>query len=115
MKTEFAGEVTLDWSAIQEIRSTQPLHLSLTNGKTVTGKVTTSDGNFVVATSDAGTVSEPKAEVAKVFGEAEQAAYEKSLHPGLLDGWKGGANVGFALTRGNSQTTNLALAFTAAR
>jgi putative salt-induced outer membrane protein YdiY len=37
------------------------------------------------------------------------------LHPGLLEGWQGGANVGFALTRGNSQTKNLALAFTAQR
>jgi putative salt-induced outer membrane protein YdiY len=32
-----------------------------------------------------------------------------------LQGWKGGANVGFAFTAGNSQTSNLALAFTADR
>ena len=115
IKTEFTGEVTVDWSAIQEITSTQPLHVSLNDGKTVVGTVTTSDGNLVVATTAAGTVSEPKADVTTLFGAAEQAAYEKSLHPGLLEGWKGGADVGFALTRGNSQTTNLALAFTAAR
>src|SRR5882672_5613024 len=64
-----------------------------------------------VATANAGTVTEPKASVTKLLGQAEQAAYEKSLHPGLLEGWKGGVNVGFALTRGNSQTKNLALAF----
>ena len=39
----------------------------------------------------------------------------RRLHPSLLEGWNGGANVGFSLTRGNSQTENLALAFTAAR
>ena len=44
-----------------------------------------------------------------------QAAYEKSLHPTLLQGWAGGANIGFALTAGNSETKNLALAFTADR
>jgi len=33
----------------------------------------------------------------------------------LLQGWTGGSNVGFALTRGNSQTKNLAVAFNAAR
>jgi putative salt-induced outer membrane protein len=33
----------------------------------------------------------------------------------VTEGWAGGANVGFALTRGNSQTKNLALAFTADR
>ena len=89
--------------------------MSLSDGKTVVGTVTTSDGNLAVATAHAGTVTEPKASVTKLFGEAEQAAYEKSLHPGLLEGWKGGANVGFALTRGNSQTKNLALAFVADR
>src|SRR5882762_11709600 len=57
----------------------------------------------------------PIASVTKLFGEAEQATYEKSLHPGLLEGWQGGTNVGFGLTRGNSQTKNLALAFTADR
>jgi putative salt-induced outer membrane protein YdiY len=62
-----------------------------------------------------GTVTEPKSAVTKLFGEAEQAAYEKSLHPGLLEGWKGGANVGFGLTRGNSQIKNLDIAFTADR
>ena len=115
LKTEFAGEVTVDWSAVQEITSSQKLHVSLNDGKTVSGTVTTTDGNLAVATADAGTVTEPKASVAKIFGEAEQAAYEKSLHPGLLEGWQGGANVGFGLTRGNSQTKNLALAFTADR
>ena len=115
IKTEFAGEVTVEWPAVQEITSTQALSVSLSDGKTVVGRVTTSDGNLSVATANAGTVTEPKASVTKLFGEAEQAAYEKSLHPGLLEGWKGGANVGFALTRGNSQTKNLALAFTADR
>ncbi|MGO9123740.1 MAG: YdiY family protein [Terriglobales bacterium] len=47
--------------------------------------------------------------------DSEQAAYEKSLHPRLSQGWAGGANVGFALTGGNSETKNLALAFTADR
>jgi putative salt-induced outer membrane protein YdiY len=115
IKTEFAGEVTVQWPALQEITSTQRLHVNLSDGKTVDGTVTTSDGNLAVVTANAGTVTTPISSVAKLFGEAEQAAYEKSLHPGLLEGWKGGANVGFALTRGNSETSNLALAFLADR
>jgi putative salt-induced outer membrane protein len=115
IKTEFAGEVTVQWDAVQEITSTQKLHVNLNDGKTVAGTVTTSDGNLTIATADAGPVTQPKGSVTKIFGEAEQAAYEKSLHPGLLEGWQGGANVGFGLTRGNSQTKNLALAFTANR
>ncbi len=46
---------------------------------------------------------------------ADQAAYEKSLHPGMLEGWTGGGNFGFALARGNSETTNVALGFNALR
>jgi putative salt-induced outer membrane protein YdiY len=115
IKTEFAGEVTVQWPAVQEISSTQPLYVTLSDGKTVVGTVTTSDGKLAVVTANAGTVIEPKSAVSKLFGEAEQAAYEKSLHPGLLEGWKGGANVGFGLTRGNSQTKNLDIAFTADR
>ena len=40
IKTEFAGEVTVQWSAVQEITSTQKLHVSLNDGKTVSGTVT---------------------------------------------------------------------------
>jgi putative salt-induced outer membrane protein YdiY/small nuclear ribonucleoprotein (snRNP)-like protein len=115
IKTEFAGEVTVQWPAIQEITSTQKLNVTLNDGKTIVGPVTTSDGNLTVTTANAGPVTEPRTSVTKVLGEAEQAAYEKSLHPGLLEGWQGGANVGFGLTRGNSQTKNLALAINADR
>jgi putative salt-induced outer membrane protein YdiY len=115
IKTEFAGDVTVQWPAVQEISSTQPLHVSLANGKTVAGPVATADGSLAVTTAASGTVNVAKAEVTALRSDAEQTAYEKSLHPGLLQGWAGGANVGFALTAGNSQTENLALAFTADR
>jgi hypothetical protein len=39
-----------------------------------------------------------------VRSPAEQAAYEKSLHPGWSEGWAGGLNLGFAVSRGNSET-----------
>ncbi len=115
IKTEFAGEVTIQWPAVQEISSTQRLNVMLSNGQSVAGTVTTTGDNLAVATPSAGTVNEPIGSVGNLRGEAEQAAYEKSLHPGLLDGWQGGVNAGFALTRGNSQTKSLALAFTADR
>jgi putative salt-induced outer membrane protein YdiY len=114
IKTEFAGQVTVQWPAVQQITSTQSLHVGLSNGKSAVGPVTTSDGNLVAATS-AGAMTTPMAEVLTLRNDAEQTAYEKSQHPGMLEGWKGGANVGFALTRGNSETKNLALAFTAQR
>lgn len=115
IKTEYAGDVTLQWAAVQDITSTQPLHVGLNNGQTLVGPVTTTDGKLEVATTKTGAVEAPKNAVVVIRNDAEQATYEKSLHPGLLEGWTGGANVGFSLTRGNSQTKNLALAFTADR
>jgi putative salt-induced outer membrane protein len=115
IKTEFAGSVTVQWPAVQEIHSTQPLHLVTQGGKILFGTVTTADGNLVVSTATNKTVKVPKADVTALRNDQAQAAYEESLHPTLLHGWTGGANVGFALTRGNSETKNLALAFTGDR
>ena len=115
IKTEFAGEVTVQYPAIQEIQSTQPLHVELPNGRSAVGPVTTSDGNLVVATTSEGSVTAPAAAVLALRNASEQAAYEKTLHPGLTDAWAIGTNVGFALTGGNSETENLAIAFTADR
>jgi len=115
IKSEYAGEITVQWPAVRGITSTQPLHVSLNNGQTLVGPVKTTDDNFQVATTTQGAVTAPKNSVVRIRGEAEESAYEKSRHPGLLEGWQGGANVGFALTRGNSQTKNLALAFTVQR
>jgi putative salt-induced outer membrane protein YdiY len=74
--------------------------------------VTAEDGKLEVSTKS-GTVEVPAGNVVLIRGEAEEAAYEKSLHPGLLHGWNGGVNVGFSLARGNSETSNLALAVNA--
>jgi putative salt-induced outer membrane protein len=89
--------------------------VALKNGQTVVGPITTSDGNLEVAGKSGAPVEAPKDSVVAIRNDADQLAYEKALHPNLLQGWNGGANVGFSLTRGNSQTENLSLAFTAAR
>lgn len=115
IKTEFAGEVTVDWSAIQDVKSDQPLHVSLKDGKSVVGPVTTADGKIQVSTKTAGNVEVPKDSIVVMRSDPEQVAWEKLQHPGLLEGWQGGLNIGFGLTAGNSETKNLALAFNGIR
>ena len=115
LHTEFAGDVTLQFAAITQITTDKPVHVALKNGQTVVGPITTSEGKLEVTPKTGAPVEAPTESVVAIRNDADQLAYEKSLHPGLLEGWKGGANVGFSLTRGNSQTENLALAFTAAR
>jgi putative salt-induced outer membrane protein len=115
IKTDYAGEVTVQWPEIEQITSVKPLHVGLKSGQTIAGPVTTSDGSLKVQPPNAAPVTVARDTVAFLRGEAEEAAYEKSLHPGLLNGWVVGADVSFAVTRGNSETENLALAFTSAR
>ena len=114
-KTDYAGELTVQWDAVQGITSTEPLHVGLKNGQSVVGPVANADGKLEVATSDSGKIEASKADILTIRNDPEQKAYEKSQHPGLLEGWEGGANISFALTRGNSETKNLALAFTGTR
>lgn len=54
IKTEFAGEVTVQWPAVQEIHSEQQLHVGLKDGRTLVGPVTTSDGSIAVSTRTGG-------------------------------------------------------------
>ena len=113
LHTDFAGDVTLQFAAITQITSEKELHVTTSDKKTVVGPVTTSDGKIEVATKSGGAVEVPPANVVLIRNDAEQAAYVKSLHPGLLRGWNGGVNLGFSLARGNSETENLALAINA--
>jgi putative salt-induced outer membrane protein YdiY len=115
LATESAGEITIQWAGIQEVASDRQLHVELSNGQTVVGPVTTSDGKIEVATQTRGNIETPRESIVAIRNDADQLAYEESLHPGLLAGWNGGANVGFSLTRGNSATENVAIAFNAAR
>ncbi len=111
LHTEYAGDLTLKWDAVKGIESSEALRVELPNGRTAVGPVSTSEGMVKVATSN-GEVAAP---VSGVKALSQEAAYEKTERLGLLEGWKGGINAGFSLTRGNSETTNLALGFVAAR
>lgn len=113
LHTDALGDVTIQFAAIQDIKTDQELHVGLKGGKTAVGPVTTTDGKLEVATKTTGTVEAAPGDVTVIRNDAEQAAYDKSLAPGLRHGWTGGANVGFSVARGNSETENLALAFNA--
>jgi putative salt-induced outer membrane protein YdiY len=114
IKTDYAGDITVKFDAIQSLTSTGDLNVTL-GGKTVVGPVTTSGDDVVVATKTAGPVEAPKASITLLRSPAEQAAYEKTLHPGFLEGWAAGANLGFAVTAGNSETKNLNIGFNGTR
>jgi putative salt-induced outer membrane protein YdiY len=115
LHTDYAGDLNVKWEAVAGIQSSEELHVQLPDGKTVAGAVTTSDGKLEVATSSGGTVEANVGDVKALRNDAEETSYEKTLHPGLLQGWKSGLNAGFALTGGNSETKSLSIGFLGAR
>lgn len=115
LKTDAAGDITIKWDAIQSISSVQTLHVATKDGKTIVGTVTTADNNVAVFPPTGAPVTVESSNVTALRSDAEQAIYDKTQNPGIWQGWTVGANVGFALTRGNSETKNLAVAFTGDR
>ncbi len=115
LKTDFAGEIKIQWAAVQELKTDKPIYVVTPDKKTVSGTVTTDGSNLIVHTANNGTVPVPLAQVTVVRSSDVETAYEKSLHPSLIEGWKGGVNLGFAIARGNSETTNLTTGFAADR
>jgi len=114
MKSEFAGDVKLPWSAVVAIVSAEPLHIALKNGQTIVGVVTTKDEKFEVA-APSGRIAAPKSEVMAVRNNAEQDAYMRMEHPRIIDLWAALVDTGLSFTRGNSDSTSFALMAKAAR
>ena len=119
LKSEFAGEVKIQWDAIQEINSSQPLYITGKDGQVLVGNVKTQDGKFVVETSDSGEVGMAKDLVQSVRSKEEQSAYDSEIdklrHPKLTDFWGGVVDTGLALARENTDTFTFNLSGKAAR
>ncbi|HEV8076179.1 MAG TPA: hypothetical protein VGP66_10035, partial [Candidatus Acidoferrum sp.] len=90
LKTDFAGEIKIQWSAVQELKTDKPIYVVTPDKKTISGTVSTDGSNLVIHTANNATVQVPLAQVTVVRSFDVETAYEKSLHPSLIEGWKGG-------------------------
>src|SRR5277367_3881856 len=115
LKTDYAGEIQIAWASISEIKSDKPIYVVMPDKSTVSGLVTTEGSTIIIHPASGAPVQLAVSQVTVVRGADQETAYEKSLHPSLLEAWKGGVNLGFAVARGNSETTNLTTGFTADR
>ena len=114
IKTDLAGDVTVKWDAITAIVSSQPLHIMLSDGRVIVGRVSTTDGMLEIAT-DGGTVPAAHDAVKAIRDNATQAEIDRLQHPGLRDYWSGLFDLGLSLTEGNSSTAALTIAGKASR
>jgi putative salt-induced outer membrane protein len=115
ISTAVAGEVSVLWQEIKEIRSDVPLHVDLGDKTILANKMTAHEGTVEIVTNAGAPVQTPKASVVALRDDAEQTAYERSRSKGVLKGWDGSLDAGMDLTRGNSETENYRLAFRAVR
>ena len=102
LKTEFAGDITIEWDAVTAIDSSQDLHLTLKDGQQLSGKVSTTDGKFVITGPGAAAAPAEKDSIVAVRNDVEHF-------------WSGLLDTGLALTSGNSSTLSYTLATTAVR
>jgi putative salt-induced outer membrane protein YdiY len=107
--------VTVPFASVTAIVSSQPLHLALSDGRTITGVVNTGDGTLEVATKETGTVAAPHDSVKAIRNDAEQREFDRLQHPRLIDYWSGAFDFGLSLTSGNSSASALTIAAKAAR
>jgi putative salt-induced outer membrane protein YdiY len=126
--TDYAGDVTVTFDVVSTVKLDKPLVLPIpvpvvgkpkikdvpeTRNLTVTA-IDRTDTGFVVTTATGSEQISP-ANVTALRTAAAEKAYEDSLHPSWAHAWTGGANISFALARGNSDTTTLGTGITAVR
>ena len=114
IKNDFMGEVTVPWNAITNVTSDAPLTVVLPTGAQINGKVNTEGNNLEIQTQSR-TASSPIGQVTAIRNAAEQARYERLLHPGWGSLWAGYADLGYALARGNARTSTLTSGLNAVR
>jgi putative salt-induced outer membrane protein YdiY len=114
-KSDLVGEVTVLLDNVESVTADKPLYVTMADGRTLSGLVTTKNSEFEIKPNNSAPVVIDRSDIAVVRSEAEQRVYESTLNPGLFEQWSGGADVGFALTRGNSTTTNFALGMAISR
>jgi putative salt-induced outer membrane protein len=105
IKTDYAGELTVKWSAIKTVFSEQPLYVMGKDGRAVVGKISAADDKIEVASSS-GEVTVARDSIKSIRSKSEQDE---------VGAWGGYIDSGLSLSRGNSDTTNFTLGANAVR
>ncbi len=119
IKSEHAGEVTIQWKSVESFTSETALNILLKDGQKLVGPVGIEAGRMQVATERVGRVGLNKEAIDIMRSPAEETAYQAELerlrNPGLLDLWKGFVDVGLSSTQGNAETSTFNLGMNAVR
>ncbi len=102
-KADHIGVVVVPWDQVESILAEKPIHMVLSDGKSVQGTLTASAGKAEVTTPQA-KLSLTPADLAVMRNDDEEKAYQRLLRPGWGELWSGTGTIGFAGTAGNAKT-----------
>jgi hypothetical protein len=114
LKSEFLGEVSMPWSAVQSIKTDEPVTVELPGDQKAVGKLQT-QGDTLQVVGATETRAVPLAQVGGVRNPAEQRSWERLQNPRILELWTGYFDIGLALARGNARTDTMTTNFNASR
>jgi putative salt-induced outer membrane protein YdiY len=119
VKSDVMGVVTIPWDQITDIKTNEQLNVVLTGQPPLTPgvKVTIaeSNGQITLSAGPNGPQTVAPAAVVAIRDNAEEGAYERLLHPTLLQLWNGTATLGLAGTAGNAVTSTFNTGVNASR
>ena len=107
LKTDFADDIKIKWDAVSSISSEHPLVIQIADKRIEITNIERKDGAIELNPRSGQPVEVQATDIKSLRSQGEQATYEKSLRPGLREGWAGGGNFGLALARGNSETLSI--------
>lgn len=119
IKSEYAGPIDLPWAAVASIESKDPLFVGLKSGQVLVGPAKGGPDKYEVVTKESGAIEAPKDSIAYIRNKDQEEAYQKEIdrykNPRLVDLWNGFVDLGFAQTRGNSDTRTINVSANASR
>jgi putative salt-induced outer membrane protein YdiY len=109
VKSDLMGIVTIPWNQITDIKTNEQLNVVLSGQPPQTPGVketiAAANGQITLSGGPNGPQTVAAAAVVAIRNDAEEGAYERLLHPGLLQLWTGTATLGLAGTAGNAVTS----------
>lgn len=118
LKTEFAGNVSISWEAIEKISSDKPIYISLGTDKLLLGQLI-AEGNKVEIDTSNNKIQIAKSDISLLRSESEQKAFQAEENrfsdPGLLDLIVGSVDLGYSLSKGNADSSTFNLTLQATR
>jgi putative salt-induced outer membrane protein YdiY len=114
IKTELMGEVTVKWANVTAVTTDAAVVVVAGEGEPLKGRLATSGADLQVAGA-AETKAVPLAKVGALRNDAEQAKYERFLHPSITELWAGFVDVGMASVQGNAKTLSFTSSVNATR